>query len=438
MRSDVAVIGAGLAGAEAAWHLARRGASVTLVEGKPAAISPAHRTPLFAEIVCSNSLRSDDRETPPGMLKRELRAAGSLVLACADETRVPAGEALAVDRHAFARLVTTRLATEPRVRIERRPVEAWPPGPVIVATGPLTGDALARLLMREVGAQSLYFYDAIAPIVDAETIDASRAFRQSRWGRGDGDEYVNCPLTRDEYRAFVAELRAARKVEPHAFEEARYFEGCLPIEVMAARGLDALAHGPMRPVGLCDPRTGERPHAVVQLRPESRHGTACGMVGFQTRMAHPEQRRVFRLVPALREAEFLRMGSIHRNTYLDAPRLLGPELDLRARPDVRVAGLLCGVEGYMESCAMGLLAAVFLAARLAGGVAPPPPPTTALGALHAHVTRPRGPGEAFSPQNLHYGLLPPLPERAGRRERRWMHARRAERDFAPWLAAVAA
>lgn len=435
--SQVTVVGAGMAGVEAAWQLARRGIRVTLVESKPALISPAHSTPLFAEIVCSNSFRSNDVESPAGMLKAELRRADSLVLACADATRVPAGDALAVDRHLFARLVTLRLAVQSNIRIERRPIEQWPDGPVIVATGPLTGDALARLLAREVGATSLYFYDAIAPIVDAETIDFRHAFRQSRYGKGEGDEYVNCPLTADEYRAFVDEVSKARMVAPHAFEEARYFEGCLPIEVMAQRGEDVLAFGPMRPVGLVDPRFGTRPHAVVQLRQENRHATAYNMVGFQTRMAYPEQRRIFHMIPALAEADFLRYGSIHRNTYVDAPRLLGPELELRARPNVQLAGLLCGVEGYIESCAMGLLAAVFLAARLRGTVAAPPPETTALGALWGHVTRPRGPGQAFQPANVHFGLLPPLPERAHKRERRFLHAQRAARDLSPWLSTQA-
>ncbi len=436
--SEITVVGGGMAGAEAAWQLARRGVFVTLVEGKPGAISPAHSSPLLAEIVCSNSFRSDDATSPPGMLKAELRRAGSLILACADATRVPAGDALAVERHAFARLVTTRIAMEPRIRLERRPVEEWPAGPVIVATGPLTGDALARLLAREVGATSLYFYDAIAPIVDADTIDLTRAFRQSRWGKGDGDDYLNAPMTHDEYRAFVEAVRDARKISPHAFEEARYFEGCIPIEVMAERGDDVLAFGPMRPVGLVDPASGARPHAVVQLRLENRHRTAYNLVGFQTRMAYPDQKRVFRLIPALREAEFLRFGSIHRNTYLDAPRLLGPELELRARPDVRVAGLLCGVEGYIESCAMGLCAAIFAAARLRGRAQAAPPDTTALGALLSHVTRMRGVGEVFQPANIHFGLLPPLPDRATKRERRLLHAKRAERDIAPWLKAVEA
>jgi methylenetetrahydrofolate--tRNA-(uracil-5-)-methyltransferase len=429
----VTVIGGGLAGCEAAWQLARRGVAVTLVERKPVEMSPAHSTPLLAEIVCSNSLKSDDAESPAGLLKQELRRAGSLILECADETRVPAGEALAVDRHAFARLVTTRIALERGIRLERHTIDEFPEGPVIVATGPLTGDALARRLSRTLG-EALYFYDAIAPIVDAETIDFGRTFRASRYGKGQG-EYLNCPLSHDEYQALVAELRAARQVVPHAFEEERYFEGCLPIEVMAARGPDTLRYGPMRPVGLRG--AGESPWAVVQLRPEDREGTAYNLVGFQTRLAYPEQKRILRIIPALHRAEFLRLGSIHRNTYVDSPRRLGPELELRALPDVRLAGLLVGVEGYVECAAMGLLCALFLAGRLRDAPIAPPPPTTALGALHHHVTRMRGEGEAFQPANIHFGMLPPVRDRAGRDERRRLQLERARRDLGPWLERIA-
>jgi len=432
--TDVTVIGGGLAGCEAAWQLARRGVSVTLVERKPVEMSPAHTTPLLAEIVCSNSLKSDNPESPPGMLKAELRCAGSLILGCADQTRVPAGEALAVDRHHFAREVTARIALEPRIHLERRPLNEWPDGPVIVATGPLTGDALARRLSRALG-DALYFYDAIAPIVDAETIDLARTFRASRRGRGEG-EYLNCPLSRAEYEALVAEIRAGRQVAPHAFEEERYFEGCLPIEVMAERGGETLRFGPMRPVGL-RPDGGESPWAVVQLRPEDREATAYNLVGFQTRLVYPEQQRILRTIPALRNAEFLRMGSIHRNTYVDAPRRLGPELELRGHPDVRLAGLLVGVEGYVECAAMGLLAALFLAGRLRDAPVAPPPPTTALGALYLHVTRMRGEGETFQPANVHFGLLPPLPGRIARDERRRLQIERARRDLGPWLERVA-
>jgi methylenetetrahydrofolate--tRNA-(uracil-5-)-methyltransferase len=437
--SAVTVVGGGLAGCEAAWQLAAAGVAVTVVESKPALMSPAHSTPFLAEIVCSNSLRSDAPEAPAGVLKAELRRAGSIIIACADATRVPAGDALAVDRVAFSRLVTQRLADHPNVRIERRLVEELPAGACILATGPLTGGRLAGVLAGLCG-KPLYFYDALAPIVDADTIDTSIAFRASRHGRSadaspeapvEGD-YLNCPLTREEYQTFVEAVRAARKVLPHSFEEAKYFEGCLPIEVMAERGMDVLAFGPMRPVGLIDPRTGRRPHAVVQLRAENRHLTAYNLVGFQTRLAYPEQPRIFRLIPGLQRAELLRYGSIHRNSYVDAPRLLGPELELRARPQLQLAGQITGVEGYIESTAMGLLAARFCLGRLGGRPHPPPPPESAIGALYAHVTRPRHADERFEPMNINFGLLPPLPGRPNKRDRRRLHAARALDAFSAW------
>jgi methylenetetrahydrofolate--tRNA-(uracil-5-)-methyltransferase len=424
------VIGGGLAGCEAAWQLAERGLDVALVEMKPARLSPAHQTPLLSELVCSNSLRSDEITAPAGLLKAELRRAGSLVIACADRHRVPAGDALAVERVGFAREVTTRLALHPRVRLERRVVDELPDGPAIMATGPLTGGRLAREVRELLGGDRLYFYDAIAPIVEADTIDWELAFRASRWNGDDEADYVNCPLDEAGYRAFVAEVRAGRKVAPHAFEEPKYFEGCLPIEVMADRGDDVLAFGPMRPVGLTDPRTGRRPFAVVQLRAENRWGTAYNMVGFQTRLAYPEQKRIFRLIPALGAAEFLRFGSIHRNSYIDSPRLLGPGLELRARPSVRFAGQITGVEGYIESCAVGLLAALFTA-----GACAPPPATTALGGLYQHVTTAR---DRFAPTNINFGLLPPPEERVKKKDRRAWLVARAKRDLAPWLEAVGA
>jgi len=432
---DVIVIGGGLAGCEAAWQLARRGLRVSLVEQKPARMSPAHTTPLLGELVCSNSLRSDSPESPAGLLKAELRRAGSLIVACADATRVPAGDALAVDRHAFSRLITTRLALDPNVRIERRPAEDLPEAgvPVIVAGGPLVGGGLAARI-RKLCGDRFYFYDAIAPIVEADSIDWSRAFRGSRWGRGsdDGGDYVNCPMSRDEYRAFVDAVRAGQKVAPHAFEEPRYFEGCLPIEVMAERGDEVLAFGPMKPVGL-----DTDAHAVVQLRAENRWATSYNLVGFQTRLTYPEQKRIFAMIPALANAEYVRMGSIHRNSYIESWRLLGPELELRALPHVRLAGQITGVEGYIESTAMGLVAALFTHGRLAGKPAPAPPPTTAFGALYHHLMRPRAPGEPFSPTNINYGLLPPLEARARKRERRALHAERAKAALEPWLSAVA-
>jgi methylenetetrahydrofolate--tRNA-(uracil-5-)-methyltransferase len=431
---QITVVGGGLAGCEAAWQLAEAGVSVLLRESKPEVMSPAHSTPLLAEIVCSNSLRSDSPEAPAGLLKAELRRAGSIILACADATRVPAGEALAVDRFAFARLVTARLANHPRVVIERRVVDELPEGPCIVATGPLTGGRLARELGALCG-KPLYFYDAIAPIVDAETVDESIAFRGSRWDADtdpDGGDYLNCPMDEASYVAFVEAVRAGRKVTPHAFEEARYFEGCLPIEVMADRGLDVLAFGPCKPIGLTDPRTGRRPHAVVQLRAENRHRTAYNLVGFQTRLAYPEQQRIFRLIPGLAGAEFLRYGSIHRNSYVDAPRLLGPTMELRARPNIRLAGQITGVEGYIESTAMGLVAARFAAGALSGRYVVPPPPESAMGALYHHITRPRQPKEPFAPMNINFGLFPPLGGRPNKKDKRRMHAERATKAFGTW------
>jgi methylenetetrahydrofolate--tRNA-(uracil-5-)-methyltransferase len=442
---DVIVVGGGLAGCEAAWQLARRGLRVSLVEQKPGRMSPAHTTPLLAELVCSNSLRSDAVATPAGLLKAELRGAGSLIIACADAARVPAGDALAVDRQLFSRGVTAHLALDRNVRIERRPLEALPAStPTIVAGGPLVGGGVARAL-RALSGDRFYFYDAIAPIVDADSIDWDHAFRGSRYHKGEAGaegDYVNCPLTENEYRAFVDEVRRGKKVAPHAFEEPRYFEGCLPIEVMAERGDDVLAFGPMKPVGL-----DTDAYAVVQLRAENRYGTAYNLVGFQTRLTYPEQKRIFSMIPALRHAEWLRFGSIHRNSYLESPRLLDEELRLRALPHVRLAGQLTGVEGYIESTAMGLLAALFTAGELAGRPTEAPPATTAFGALHQHLTRPRAAGERFVPMNINFGLFPPLPAPApsmpGRRprkpkrsDRREMHVERARADFAAWLARV--
>ncbi|MCW5808722.1 MAG: methylenetetrahydrofolate--tRNA-(uracil(54)-C(5))-methyltransferase (FADH(2)-oxidizing) TrmFO [Deltaproteobacteria bacterium] len=477
----VTVVGGGMAGSEAAWQLAEAGVDVSLVEMKPCAMSPAHQSPLLGELVCSNSLRSDDPVAPAGLLKQELRACGSMVIACADAHRVPAGQALAVERFGFSRAITQRLALHPRIRIERRRLDDLPAGPVIVATGPLTEGALADVIRQELGGDRMYFYDAIAPIVAADSIDWDHAFRASRWGR-DGDvsaaetddsaaaraakrrppdddpgeactddpssgrsctsagdvgvgDYVNCPLDKAQYEAFVAAVNAGRKVLPHEFEEPRYFESCMPIEVMAERGPQTLRFGPMRPIGLVDPRTGRRPWAVVQLRPENRYLTAYNLVGFQTRLAYPEQQRIFAMIPALARAELLRFGSIHRNTYIDAPARLGARFELRDRPEIRFAGLLTGVEGYIESCAMGLVVAWLLAAELAGRAAAPPPPTTMLGGLYHHVTAPREPKYKYGPTNVNYGLLPPLPGTRKDNKKPRM-AERARADLAAWLAAI--
>jgi methylenetetrahydrofolate--tRNA-(uracil-5-)-methyltransferase len=454
VKTDVTVVGGGMAGTEAAWQLAEAGLSVALVEMKPCAMSPAHQSPLLGELVCSNSLRSDDPIAPAGLLKHELRRAGSLVIACADQHRVPAGQALAVERFGFARAITQRLALHPRIRIERRRIEELPDHPVIVATGPLTEGQLGEVIRAELGGDRMYFYDAIAPIVAAESIDWDFAFRGSRWGRdadapdrdGDGEraaggdtgvgDYINCPMNKEQYEAFVAAVNAGRKVLPHDFEEPRYFESCMPIEVMAERGDQTLRFGPMRPIGLRDPRTGHRPWAVVQLRPENRYQTAYNLVGFQTRLAYPEQQRIFQMIPALHRAEFLRFGSIHRNTYIDAPSRLGLHLELRDRPNVRFAGLLTGVEGYIESCAMGMIVAWLLASELTGRAATPPPATTMMGGLYQHVTMPREGSYKYGPTNVNYGLLPPLPG-VRKDHRKHRMAERARADFDAWLAGIA-
>jgi len=427
-------VGGGLAGCEAAWQLLRGGVAVDLIESRPAVISPAHRTLLLGELVCSNSLRSDAGHTAPGLLKAELRWAGSLVLEAADATRVPAGSALAVDREAFAWHITSRLLSHPGLQLRRHEVARLPEPPAILAGGPLASRALLRELSRLVG-QGLQFYDAIAPIVDGETIDRDRVFLGAR-RELDSRDYVNCPMNRKEYDALVQALRQAQQVMPHSFEEPHYFEGCLPVEVMATRGDDVLAHGPLRPVGLVDPRTGRRPYAVVQLRAEDRAGTSFNLVGFQTRLLQGEQRRVFRMIPGLQRVRFLRYGSIHRNSYLDSPRLLDRELCLRAAPGVAVAGQLAGVEGYLESTAMGLVAGVLTAARIRGVSCPPPPTSCALGALTSHVTRPRGAAERFEPSNITFGLLPPPPVAGDRRRRREAVCHRAAEEITPWLQGV--
>ena len=435
--TKVTVIGGGLAGCEAAWRLARAGVTVELVDMKPARRSPAHVLPGLAELVCSNSLRSDNPQNAVGLLHEELRRLGSLVLACADEARVPAGDALAVDRERFSALVTGRLEGLPTLRRVQAEVGVLPGGPglALIATGPLTGEALAADIAALAGGR-LHFYDAIAPIVAADSIDRSIAYARSRYGKGSGDDYLNLPLDESEYRAFVDALLVAEKVEPHAFEEPRYFEGCLPIEVMAERGLDVLRYGPMKPVGLTDPRTGRRPHAVVQLRMEDRAGTAWNLVGFQTRLTWPEQRRVFReRIPGLAAAEFERLGQVHRNTFVDAPRVLGPDLSLRERPHLVLAGQITGVEGYVESAASGLTAARAVLDRLHGRPFRPPPAGTAIGALYRHVTgEAHPPGADYQPTNVVFALFPPPEGRPrGKQARQAAHVARARRQIEEWL-----
>jgi methylenetetrahydrofolate--tRNA-(uracil-5-)-methyltransferase len=434
----VTVVGAGLAGCEAAWQLARRGVSVTLHEMKPERFSPAHHSSDFAELVCSNSLRASSRTNAVGLLKEEMRRLSSLVVAAADETAVPAGRALAVDRAAFARSITDAILAHPRIEVVHGVVERVPDDPLVVlATGPLTGSELAAELQELFGERHLYFYDAISPIVYADSIDHEVAFRASRYEDGEGD-YLNLPLDEAGYHAFVADLRAADTVPLHSFEACLYFEGCLPIEEMARRGPDTLAHGPMKPVGLVDPRTGRRPYAVVQLRQEDKRGVLYNMVGFQTKLRIGEQQRVLRRLPGMSESVFARYGSVHRNTYVNAPRRLLPTLEARGRPGLYVAGQLAGVEGYVESAALGLLAGIHAACAARGEDPHSPPRTTAHGALLAHLSE--ADARSFQPTNLNYGLFPPLPavaRRMPRRERHERMARRALADLGPYAASVA-
>ena len=436
--SHVVVVGAGLAGCEAAWQAAARGLEVTLFEMKPARRSPAHASADFAELVCSNSLRSSQLANGVGLLKEEMRRLGSLVMQAADETAVPAGKALAVDRVAFSRRITEAVETHPRIHVRRELVTRIPDDPlVILATGPLTASELADDLGRILGESYLYFYDAISPILYADSVDMGVAFRASRYEAGEGD-YLNLPLDRAGYEAFVDALLAAETVPLHPFETALYFEGCLPIEEMARRGRETLAHGPMKPVGLVDPRSGLRPAAVVQLRQEDKRGVLYSLVGFQTKLRQGEQQRILRSLPGLGEAVFARYGSVHRNTYVNAPKKLGPTLEVHARPGLRLAGQLAGVEGYVESAALGLLAGVFTASAAKGAAPPLPPETTAHAALLRHL-READPGH-FQPMNVNYGLFPPLAD-APRLPKRWKNRRLAERalaDLVPFAAALEA
>ncbi len=431
----VTVIGGGLAGTECAYQLARRGVPVVLREMKPHKRSPAHKSDALAELVCSNSLRSDNPESAIGLLHAELRALGSLVLASADQHRVPAGDALAVEREGFSREITTRLVSGVGVEVVGGEVERLPEdGVVVVATGPLTSEALTADLERHVGTK-LYFYDSIAPILSGDSIDMGIAFRQSRYGKGGGDDYLNLPMSKDEYQRFIHEVKAGQKVVPHSFEEPKYFEGCLPIEVMAERGDDTLAYGPMKPVGLKDPRTGTDPYAVVQLRMEDRAGTAWNMVGFQTRLTWGEQKRIFSTcIPGLQSAEFLRMGQIHRNTFIDSPRLLAEDLSLKTERRVFFAGQVTGVEGYVESAACGYMVALAVHARLTGRPFAPPPATTALGSLYRHLTgEAHPPDHPHQPTNVIYGLFPPLSGRMKKADKRAAYSARAKQDLAAWL-----
>ena len=422
---DLVVIGGGLAGSEAAWQAATRGLRVLLYEMRPVRQTPAHQTAWLAELVCSNSLKSAALDTAPGLLKEELRRLGSLVLRMADAARIPAGSALAVDREQFARSISEAVSSHASITLMREEVRDLPSDlPTIIATGPLTSEVLAEQIRQLSGERDLYFHDAISPIVDAQTIDYDRAFFASRHSEGDARDYLNCPLTKEEYLCFHKALTHATVVPFHRFEEPRYFEACLPIEEIASRGLDTLAYGPMRPVGLVDGQGRRDFHAVAQLRREDQMGSAFNLVGFQTKMTYSEQKRVFRLIPGLEQAEFLRFGSLHRNTYINSPKLLRDTLQFRNRNDLFFAGQITGVEGYTESVATGLLAglnAVRLVHRTDLLV---PPPNTALGALVRYIAYAMG--QPFQPMNINFGLLPELPQRIrGKGERRRQMVQRA-------------
>jgi methylenetetrahydrofolate--tRNA-(uracil-5-)-methyltransferase len=430
---QVTVVGGGLAGSEAAWQIARRGVPVRLYEMRPERPTAAHRTDRLAELVCSNSLKSLELSNAHGLLKEEMTRLGSLVLDCAHRSRVPAGAALAVDRERFSTLVTDALTREPLVAIVREEVLEIPPaGIVILAVGPLVSDSLASAIARFTGREHLYFFDAIAPVVEAESIDRTIAFSSSRYGKGGGADYLNCPMSRDEYEAFIDALLLGEKAPLHEHDRTPFFEGCLPIEEMARRGRDTLAFGPMKPVGLVDPRTGRRPHAVVQLRQDDLAAEHWSMVGFQTQLRWPEQERIFRTIPGLAEARFVRLGQVHRNCYINAPSVLGADLATRVRPDLYFAGQISGVEGYTESAATGLLAGIH-AARLALGRSPVVlPPTTMLGALCRYVSSSSPTG--FQPMNAAFGLLPDPESRIrDRRERRIVRAEAALRAVDAWI-----
>lgn len=414
MNDVVTVVGAGLAGCEAAWQLAQRGFRVRLMEMKPQKFSPAHHMQGFAELVCSNSLKAEHLSNASGLLKAEMKKLGSLILTCAEAARVPAGGALAVDRDAFSALVTERIAHHPNIEIERALVTEIPDAPCVVATGPLTDEALCAALEKLPGASTLHFFDAAAPIVTAESLDMTKVFRQSRYDKG--SDYLNCPMNEAEYNAFYDALVAAELAPLHDFEKKLVFEGCLAVEILASRGRQTLAYGPLKPVGLIDPRTGREPYAVVQLRQENEAATHYNLVGFQTRLKWGEQKRVFRMIPGLENAEFTRYGVMHRNTYLNSPDVLGENYALKGNPLIRFAGQLTGVEGYMESTASGLVAGASLACRLSGQTEPRFPGSTILGALERHV---RTPSPNFQPMNANFGILDRLPMKVKGKKNRY-------------------
>ncbi len=431
----ITIIGGGLAGCEAAWQSARQGVHVSLCEMKPQHFSPAHQLPGLGELVCSNSLRGAGMNNAVGLLKEELRRCDSIFMLAADACAVPAGGALAVDRDAFSAYLTEKIEAHPRIELIHGEVTEIPAeGTVIIASGPLTSAALSAAIAQRTGSEHLYFYDAIAPIVEADSIDYSKAFRASRYGKG-GDDYVNCPLSREEYFAFVEALKSGEKVPTRDFEKAIHFEGCLPVETLAERGDLTLAFGPMKPVGLPDPSTGYEPFAVVQLRQDDRHATLFNLVGFQTKLTWPEQRRIFAMLPGLENARFARLGSMHRNTFLNAPVCLTRTLQLKSDHRLYFAGQITGVEGYVESAGCGFLAGLFAARALHGQEAPLPPATTALGALLFHLAETAV--KDFQPMNVNYGLFPPLDDRRRKRaDRRLAMAERGLVDLEPWRLAL--
>ena len=437
MSAAVHIIGGGLAGSEAAWQLVSAGISVVLHEMRPVRNTPAHETDSLAELVCSNSFRSDDAERSAiGLLHEEMRGLNSLILKAADDNRVPAGGALAVDREGFSNTVQQTLAGHPLVKVEREEINGLPPQDwerVIIATGPLTSPGLADAISELTGEDSLAFFDAIAPIVHRDSINFDIAWFQSRYDKGTGSDYINCPMTEEQYDAFLDALEAAEKNEFKDWEkDTPYFEGCLPIEVMASRGRRTLAFGPMKPVGLTDPNNPDKkPYAIVQLRQDNALGTLFNIVGFQTKLKYGEQTRIFRMIPGLENAEFARLGGIHRNTFLNSPRLLDRELRLKKDPRLRFAGQITGCEGYVESAAVGLLAGLFTARELTDETLPTPPVESALGALLAHITGDAD-AELYQPMNVNFGLFPPLEERVKKRDRKKAYADRARQAFAGW------
>lgn len=445
---QVHIIGAGLAGSEAAWQLAKRGVRVLIHEMKPVRFSPAHRNCNFAELVCSNSFRSDDMEhNAVGLLHQEMRLAGSLVMEAADACKVPAGGALAVDRDAFAAYITERLRGHPLVEINNEEMSALPPpeyGETIIATGPLTSDKLAAAILEQVDHQSLSFYDAIAPVVYKDSVNFEVAWYQSRYDKGDGRDYINCPLSREQYYGFVNELLAAEKVDFHDFEKATYFDGCLPIEVMAERGADTLLYGPMKPVGLTNPHTGEHPFAVVQLRQDNFADSLRNLVGFQTKLKYGEQQRIFRMIPGLENAEFARLGGIHKNTFIKSPLLLDNFLRLKSLPYISFAGQITGCEGYIESASVGLMCGYFAAMRQLGQTPLLPPQTTAFGAMLRHLTD-ASHTEDYQPMNINFGLFPEIRgeitangkfRKIKGMDRKEAYCRRALTDIIPWAQEV--